>query len=147
MRQILAIFVPGGVLLLAAWAVQQEEVVRGVASPYAGYFCVCALLVAVLLSWYHDQSRFLSISGALALAVLGWVRLPAGAHSARLGILFLLPVIFVLAAVFYEQRVFTRVGALRLGLLAAAALAVVGMAAAKLDRWTLFLSWEECPTT
>src|SRR3954470_16028286 len=147
MRQVLGLFLPGGALLLAAWAVQQEEVVRGVASPYAGYFCVCALLVAVLLSWYHDQSRFLSISGALALAVLGWVRLPADAHSARLAILFLLPVIFLLAAALYEQRVFTRVGALRMSLLAAAALTVVGIAAAKNAPWMSPLAWGENQST
>ncbi len=42
----------GAILVLAAWALQREEVVRDAAGPYAVFFCFGALLAAVLLSWY-----------------------------------------------------------------------------------------------
>jgi diguanylate cyclase (GGDEF)-like protein len=147
MRQLLAIFLPGGALLLGAWAVQHEPVVRATAAPYAGYFCVAAVIVPVLLSWYHDQSRFLAISGALALAVLGWNRLPAEAHAARLAVVFLLPVIFLICGAFPEQRVFTRMGAVRVGVLACAVIAVVSITAAKGGWWSPLLAWGEGRST
>ena len=130
-------------MLLAAWAVQQDEVVRGLAVPYAIYFCFCALIVPVLLSWYHDQSRMLAVSLALALTVFGWVRLPVEAHAARLAMLFFLPLIFLLTEVFSQQRVLTATGALRLGLVAGAALAVAWLRGANDGWWTAWLTWGE----
>ena len=147
MRHLLGIFVPGGVLLLAAWAVQQDEVVRGLAAPYALYFCFSALIVPVLLSWYHDQSRLLAISLALALTVLGWVKLPAQAHTARLAMLFFLPLIFLLTDIVSEQRVLTRIGALRIGFVACAALGVAWMSGAQNGWWTTFFTWGEGRST
>jgi diguanylate cyclase (GGDEF)-like protein len=141
MRHLFGIFVPGGVLLLAAWAVQQEEVVRGMAAPYAVYFCFGALIVPVLLSWYHDQSRLLAISLALALTVFGWVRLPAEANTARLAMMFFLPLIFLLTEAFSEQRVLTRIGCLRIGLVVCAALGVAWMSGAKDGWWTALFAW------
>ncbi|HEV2021460.1 MAG TPA: GGDEF domain-containing protein [Terriglobales bacterium] len=128
-------------MLLAAWAVQQEEVVRGMAAPYAVYFCFSALIVPVLLSWYHDQSRLLAISLALAFTVFGWVRLPAEANTARLAMMFFLPLIFLLTEVFSEQRVLTRIGCLRIGLVVCAALGVAWMSGAKDGWWTALFAW------
>src|SRR6185295_1006860 len=59
LRFLAGLLAPGGVLVLATWAVQREEVVRSAAAPYAAYFCFGALVAGVLLSWYYDQSRLL----------------------------------------------------------------------------------------
>ena len=44
-RFLAGLLAPGGVLLLATWAVQREEVVHSAAAPYAAYFCFSALVV------------------------------------------------------------------------------------------------------
>ena len=40
LRFLAGLLAPGGVLVLATWAVQREEVVRSAAAPYAAYFCL-----------------------------------------------------------------------------------------------------------
>ena len=75
LRFLAGLLAPGGVLVLATWAVQREEVVRSAAAPYAAYFCFGALAAGVLLSWYYDQSRLLCSASAVVLTVLalgGW---------------------------------------------------------------------------
>ena len=69
LRFLAGLLAPGGVLVLATWAVQREEVVQSAAAPYAPYFCVSALVAAVLLSWYSDQARLLCIASAVVLTV------------------------------------------------------------------------------
>ena len=66
-RFLAGLLAPGGVLVLATWAVQREDVVQSAAAPYAAYFCFSALVAAVLLSWYHDQSRLLCSAAAVVL--------------------------------------------------------------------------------
>src|SRR6185436_14445208 len=74
LRFLAGLLAPGGVLVLATWAVQREDVVQSAAAPYAAYFCFGALLAGVLLSWYHDQSRLLCAAVAI---VLTWERCSA----------------------------------------------------------------------
>ena len=66
----------GGALLLAAWALDHEPVVWNAASPYAIYFCFGALVAAILLSWYHDQSALLGVATAIGLTVWALERWP-----------------------------------------------------------------------
>jgi diguanylate cyclase (GGDEF)-like protein len=102
-------------VLLAAWALGHEEVVRTAAAPYAAYFCYGALATAVLLSWYYDQARLLCITLALGLTVWGLGRLPVGAEAARLAAIFLLPLNFILFEWLSEAGVMTISGLVRIG--------------------------------
>ena len=110
---------PGGVLLFATWALQREEVVHAAAAPYAAYFCFSALVAAVVLSWYYDQSRLLCSAAAVVLTVLA-LRPPAIDSSlARLAAVVLLPLNFCLFAVLKEHGVLTLDGLLKVGIVAA----------------------------
>ena len=113
---------PGGVLVFAAWAVQREEVVRSAASPYAAYFCFGALLAAVLLTWYYDQSRLLCGASATVLTVLALAGL--GTDIVKLAAVVLLPLNFSLLAVLKERGVMTFDGLLKVGIVAAQAFGV-----------------------
>jgi diguanylate cyclase (GGDEF)-like protein len=113
-RWLANLLLPWGLLLLAAWAVQKEPVVHVAASPYAIYFCYAALVAALLLSWYQDQSRLLAIALAISLAVWGSRHLGPDAHLARLGIIFLLPLNFVLFQWLPERGALSLSGMLRL---------------------------------
>ena len=55
------------------------------AAPYALYFCVGALVAAVLLSWYYDQSRLFCSASAIILTVLalGPMAIDSGMREAR----------------------------------------------------------------
>jgi diguanylate cyclase (GGDEF)-like protein len=136
-RSLTGLLTPGGVLLLAAWALQQEEVVRDAAAPYAMYFCFGALAAAILLSWYHDQSRLLCIASAVALTVSAWVRwqdVPSGAIAAAV---FLLPLNVALFASLRESGVMTFEGLFKgaIGFAQAAGVAWIGDRGQRLDEW------------
>lgn len=118
LRWLANLLLPWGLLLLAAWAVQKEEVVRAAASPYAIYFCYAVLVAAVLLSWYQDQSRLMSIALVIGLSVWGWQHY-AAAHLPRLAIVFLLPLNFVLFQWGAERGVLSLSGMLRLAIIGA----------------------------
>src|SRR5262245_51115070 len=94
---------PGGILVLAAWALQHEEVVRAAAAPYAPFFCFGALTTAVLLSWYYDQARLICLAAALMLTVLALQQWPEAVHAGKLAVILLLP-LNVLACAFIEER-------------------------------------------
>lgn len=94
---------PGGILILAAWALQHEEVVRASAVPYVPYFCFGALTTAVLLSWYYDQARLICLAAALILTVLALKQWPDAVHTGKLAVVLLLP-LNVLACAFIEER-------------------------------------------
>src|ERR1051326_838893 len=113
-RSLANLLLPWGLLLLAAWAVQKDAVVRADASPYAIYFCYSVLVAAVLLSWYSDQSSLLSIAFVIALSVWGWRYLAADPNAARLGIIFFLPLNFVFFQSLPERGALSLSGALRL---------------------------------
>jgi diguanylate cyclase (GGDEF)-like protein len=108
----------GAVLVLAAWVLQREEVVRDWAGPYAGFFCFGALSAAVLVSWYYDQSRLLGITVAVTLSAWKLGKLPADYDIATLAA-FLLPMNFVLFAALKERGVLSIDGFLKIALIAA----------------------------
>ena len=91
LRFLAGLLAPGGVLVLAAWAVQREDVVQSAAAPYAAYFCFGALVAAVLLSWYYDQSRLLCCAAAVVLTVLALESLPTDSSMVKLAAVILLP--------------------------------------------------------
>jgi diguanylate cyclase (GGDEF)-like protein len=117
----------GAVLVLAAWALQREEVVRDAAGPYAVFFCFGALSAAVLLSWYYDQSRLLCISAAVALSVWRLGKWPDDPNVAKLAA-FLLPVNFVLFAALKERGVLSFDGFLKVALIATQIVGIVWFA-------------------
>ena len=95
LRLLNGLLAPGGVLLLAAWSLNHEPVVRDAVLPYAAYFCFGTLAAAVLLSWYHDQARLLGVASALALTVWTLERWPDNLNGAAPAAAFLLPLNFV----------------------------------------------------
>jgi diguanylate cyclase (GGDEF)-like protein len=141
LRFLTGLVAPGGVLLLAAWALDHEPVVREVAAPYALYFCFGTLAAAVLLSWYHDQSALLGVALAVALAILAKERWPDDINSARLAATFLLPWNFVLFASLRERGVVSFDGVFKIGMVGAQAAAVVWIAGHNTHLVGYFLYW------
>lgn len=105
---------PGGILVAAAWALEHEPVVRDAAAPYLAYVAVGALSTAILLCWYHDQSRLLSAAVAAAVAVATLEQGPESAGDAKLIVIVLLPLTFVLVAALHENGVLTFSGLAKL---------------------------------
>jgi diguanylate cyclase (GGDEF)-like protein len=128
LRFLAGFLAPGGVLVLATWAVQSEDVVRNAAAPYAAYFCFGALVAAVLLSWYYDQSRLLCCAAAVVLTVLALESLPTDSSMVKLAAVILLPLNFSLVAVLKERGVMTFDGLLKVGIVAAQAVGVFWIA-------------------
>lgn len=116
LRFFAGLFGPGGVLLIAAWSLNHEPVVRHAAAPYAPYFCFGALAAAGLLSWYHDQSRLLGVTTAVALTVWALERWPDGLNNAPLAATFLLPLNVVFFASSRERGVLSLDGAIKIGI-------------------------------
>jgi diguanylate cyclase (GGDEF)-like protein len=139
LRQLAALLTPGAVLMLAAWAVQKEEVVRDAAAPYALFFCCGTLAAAILLSWYYDQSRLLCLASAVALTVWALSRWPDDPSAARLAAVFLLPLNFVLFASFKERGVMTFEGFLLVGVVIAQIFGVIWVHEANSDLVDTFL--------
>src|SRR3979490_901252 len=132
---------PGGVLVLATWAVQREEVVRSAAAPYAAYFCFGALAAGVLLSWYYDQSRLLCSASAVVLTVLAVGPLATDSNMVKLAAVILLPLNFSLLAVLKERGVMTFDGLLKVGIVAAQAVVVFWIAQGNGLNWGAPLGW------
>lgn len=143
LRFLTGLLTPGGVLLAAAWAVQNEAVVRDAAAPYALYFAFGALAAAVLLSWYHDQSRLLAVSFAVALTVTALQRWPDHSNIATLAAVFLLPLNFILFAGWRENGVLTLRGIVKLGIVVAQATGVVWLSGQAGHGLEPFLRWRE----
>ena len=55
LRFLAGMLAPGGVLVLATWAVQREEVVRSAAAPYAVFFCFGALVQDTITNVEHAR--------------------------------------------------------------------------------------------
>jgi GGDEF domain-containing protein len=124
-RFLIGLLTPGGVLLAVAWALQKEVVVRDAAAPYAVYFAFGALAAAILLCWYHDQSRLLSVALAAALTVTALEHWPDESHIPKLAAIFLLPLNFALFGALRESGVVTVGGVVKLGIVFAQAAGVV----------------------
>jgi len=119
---------PGGVLLLVAWAVQWDEAVRSAAAPYAVYFCAGALVAAVLLSWYYDQSQLFCSAAAIALTVLAFEPAGLDTNAKPFAAMFLLPLNFSLYALLRERGVMTFNGLLKTGIVCVQVLGVFSIA-------------------
>jgi diguanylate cyclase (GGDEF)-like protein len=143
LRFVTGMLAPGGVLLLAAWALQTEEVVRDAAAPYAVYFCFGALAAALLLSWYNDQSRLLCIASAVVLTVAGLEQLPGDVHVARLAAAFLLPVNFILFTSLREAGVMTLDGLLKVAVVVGQVFGVRWIGEGNDHGVRAFLTWGE----
>ena len=128
LRFLTGLLVPGAVLLLAAVALDHEPLVRDAASPYAIYFCFGALVAAILLSWYHDQSALLGVASTVALTVWARERWPDDPNGATLAATFLLPLNFVLFASLRDRGVMTLDGAVKMGIVGAQAAGVAWIA-------------------
>jgi diguanylate cyclase (GGDEF)-like protein len=134
------LLIPGGVLVLAAWAIQQEEIVRSAAAPYAPYYGYGACAAALLLSWYYDQSRLLCVAGAIVLSV--WlIALPNAPNVARFATIFLLPLNFILFGSLRERGVMSFEGFLKFGAIVVQAYAVVWIGGTRFPGVERFLSW------
>jgi diguanylate cyclase (GGDEF)-like protein len=129
-RSLAGLVSPGGVLLLAAFALYREEPVRNAADPYTFYFCFAALAAAALLSWYHNYARVLCLALATGIAVWSSAGLSAGSETHRMIPVVLLPLNFVLFAWLVERGVLTLNGLLKLG--------AVGLQVAGVIVWTRF---------
>ena len=140
-RFIAGVLAPGGVLVLATWAIQREEVVQSAATPYAAYFCFSALVAAVLLSWYHDQSRLLCSASAVVLTVLALGPLAIDSNIAKLAAVILLPLNFSLFAVLKERGVMTFEGLLKVGIVATQTFGLYWLAQGGGPIWGAPLRW------
>jgi diguanylate cyclase (GGDEF)-like protein len=141
LRFLAGLLAPGGVLVLATWAVQREEVVRSAAAPYAAYFCFGALVAGVLLSWYYDQSRLLCSASAVVLTVLALGPLAPDSSMVKLAAVILLPLNFSLLAVLKERGVMTFDGLLKVGIVAAQAFGVFWIDQGVGPNWGAPLGW------
>lgn len=139
-RWLFSLISPGGLLLLATWAIQQDEAVRNVAAPYVIYFCFGALAAAALLSWYHNYARVLCVAFVVGLSVLSLGRPNAGVEIPKLLVAVLLPLNFALFAWLKERGVVTLDGLLKLGVIGAQVLGVLMIASRGGGRWETFLS-------
>src|SRR6185503_16504110 len=141
LRFLAGLLAPGGVLVLATWAVQREEVVRSAAAPYAAYFCFGALVAAVLLSWYYDQSRLLCSASAVVLTVLALGPLATASNRMTLAAVILLPLNFSLLAVLKERGMMTVDGLLKVAIVAAQAFGVWWIAQWNGPHWGALPGW------
>ena len=135
LRFLSSLLVPGGVLVLATWAVQREEVVLSAAAPYAAYYCFDALVVAVLLSMYYDQARLLCSASAVVVTVLvlgPWV---TDSNLVKLAVVTLLPLNLSLLAVSKERGLMTFDGLIKLGMVAAQPLILIWIAQMNGSTW------------
>jgi diguanylate cyclase (GGDEF)-like protein len=127
LRFLTSLLAPGVVLLLAAWSLNHEPVVREAVSPYAAYFCFGTLAAAVLLSWYHDQARLLGVASAVVLTVWTLERWPDNLNGAAPAATFLLPLNFVFFASSRERGVLSLDGGFKIGIVVAQAAIVAWM--------------------
>jgi len=128
-------------LLLAAWAIQREEVIRSAAAPYALVFCCGALAAALLISWYYDQSRLLCVASVVVGTVWIIQQLPAAANSAKFAAVLLLPVNFVLFASVRERGVMSFEGFLKIGAVMAQAFGLAWLGRTNHQTLEALLGW------
>jgi GGDEF domain-containing protein len=133
------------VLLAAAWALQKEVVVRDAAAPYAVYFAVGALAAAIVLCWYHDQSRLLSVALATTLTVAALERWPDDSHIVPLAAVCLLPLNFALFGALRDSGVMSVGGLVKLAIVFAQGAAVAWLPGDAGHRVEPFVRWLSTP--
>jgi diguanylate cyclase (GGDEF)-like protein len=141
LRFFLGLLRPGGILLLAAIALQHEDIVSAAAAPYAPYFCFGALAVAMLLSWYHDQVRLLSTAAAIILTVLALREWPEAVQTGKLAVMVLLPVNVLAFGWMHERGVLTPIGLVQVATLGAQVLAVTWIAGHDSQTMAVVVQW------
>lgn len=137
---------PGGWLLLIAWGVQEVEVARVLAAPYARVFCFAALAAAGLLGWFFNRSRVLFAAVVVALTVWGVAQMTAAGEVfrlARLAAIFLLPLNFIFFEALEERGVLTPSGIFKVGIILAQALGVLVLGGMEGGRLEAVLRWRE----
>jgi len=139
LRWLARLITPGTWLLLATWALQQNEPARLAVAPYARFFCFAALAAAGLISWYYSQGRLLFSALVLILAVWGLSALPASAGISKLAAGFLLPLNIALFAFLRERGTVTPSGLLKLALIAIESAGVVMLGQLRGGRLEAFL--------
>ena len=141
LRWLNSLITPGAWLLLAAWALQQEEPARLALAPYARFFCFGALAGAALISWYYSQGRVLFSALVVLLAVWGLLALPTSAEISKLAAAFLLPLNIALFASVGERGTVTLSGLWKIVLIAIQAIGVVMLGELRGGRLETFLRW------
>ena len=141
LRFFLGLLRPGGILLLAAWSLQHEEVVRAAAAPYTPYFCFGALAVAMLLSWYHDQARLLSTAAAVTLTVVALQEWPEAVQAGKLAVMVLLPLNILAFATMSERGVLTPSGLVQVAALGLQVLLVTWVAGEETGTIAVAVQW------
>src|SRR5262249_24089993 len=139
-RWLARVITPGVWLLLATWALQQQEPARVAVAPYARVFCFSALAAAGLISWYYSQGRVLFSALAVCLAVWS-LTLPASADISKLAAVFLLPLNIALFASLSERGTVTPNGLVKLVLIAIEGVGVVMLGELRGGRLEAFLRW------
>ena len=137
LRSLIGLVSPGGLLLLAAFALYREEPVRHSMAPYTIYFCYGALAAASLLSWYHNYARVLCLAIASGIAVWSFSGLSTGSEISKMIPAVLLPLNFVLFAFLVERGVLTPSGLLKLGAIGAQVIGVIVWTRFGATRWSL----------
>jgi len=141
LRWLNSLITPGAWLLLAAWALQQEEPARLALAPFVRFFCFGALAGAALISWYYSQGRVLFSALVVLLAVWGLLGLPASAEVSKLAAAFLLPLNVALFASVAERGTVTLSGLWKMVLIAMQAVGVVMLGELRGGPLEAFLRW------
>src|SRR5579859_289640 len=141
LRWLNSLITPGAWLLLAAWALQQEEPARLALAPFVCFFCFGALAGAALISWYYSQGRVLFSALVVLLAVWGLLGLPASAEVSKLAAAFLLPLNVALFASVAERGTVTLSGLWKMVLIAMQAVGVVMLGELRGGPLEAFLRW------
>lgn len=142
-RFLASLLVPGGVLLLASWAVQSEDVVWPYAAPYAAFFGFGALVAAVLLSWYYDQCRLLCCASAVLLTIVPLATPATHPGTMQLAGVLLLPLNFSLFGVLKERGVVSLDGLIKVGIVAGQAAGVYWIAGSERRAGRTLLGWSD----
>ncbi|HEY6944983.1 MAG TPA: GGDEF domain-containing protein [Candidatus Acidoferrum sp.] len=145
LRWLNSLITPGAWLLLAAWALQQEEPARLALAPYVRFFCFGALAGAALVSWYYSQGRVLFSALVVLLTVWGLLALPASAEVSKLAAAFLLPLNLSLFAFLSECGTVTLSGLWKAVLIALQAVGVVMLGELRGGPLEAFLRWGQGP--
>jgi diguanylate cyclase (GGDEF)-like protein len=112
-RRVVSLVSPGAILLFVAWALQQEEAVRGAALPYAPFICFATLGASALLSWYHNYARVLCASLVVGISLWAFSQPAAESEVIRAAIAFFLPLNFALFGTLKERGLVTFEGAFK----------------------------------
>ena len=135
-----------GVLLLATWALQQEELARLALAPYARFVCFGTLAGAALVSWYYSQGRVLFSAVVAGLAIWAVVALPASAELSKLLAAFLLPLNIALFAFLSERGTVTFSGLSTMVLITIESVGVIVLGEIRGGGLEAFLRWGHNPT-